>query len=114
MLNRQQSVGNDVAFKEISIPVSSMFLSTTRSSTRLNPNLVTDSLYGSSPHTAITVPFPNTNNTNVENLSPGIPLHVVLGSQDTTHHQLVPIHGYIREPISVVSTLYVVIFCGYM
>ena len=79
----------------MSIPVSSMFLSTTRS-TRLNPNLVPDSLIGSSPHTAIRDPSPNAT---LENLSGDIPPHVVLGSQDTTHHQLVPFLGSTMENI---------------
>ena len=93
MLNRQQSVGNDEGL-EMSIPVSSMFLSTTRS-TRLNPTLVHDPLLGTSSHTAISLQFPTTI---MECHSPSNPVHG-LPLTDTTHHQLVMISGTTLENV---------------
>ena len=97
----EQFVGNEGIVEEISIPVSSMFLSTTRS-TRLNPNLVNDSLLGSSVEKAIPLPFPTTI---MECHSPGIPVHVEPRTH-ITHHQLVPIHGATTENIDHPTLLY--------
>ena len=93
MLNPQQSVANDEGLEEMSIPVSSMFLSTTRS-TRLNPTLH-NPLLGTSSHNAISLQLPTTI---MECHSPSNPVHVQPPT-DTTHHQLVTISGIPMENV---------------